>query len=202
MFLPAAKICNEISGLPRCIFPGCHVSDQTVLTLSIGRGEGISGKTTNVPDLTTWHNLQPWDRMCTETNKPKSYRSVTGKRMLRPWLLLAVNHSKQWWTPSFSCFERKKQDLKWNCTSRTAYSREGHGKLLQTSTWKLNSVHLYAVPKFDQNQFFTTFPIKMLQSGYQVSLIKTWPVCHCWQHRSQSHWHCWWHSEILSHNSS
>lgn len=78
------------------------------------------------------------------------YRNVTDKRILRPWLLLAVKHSKQWSTPSFSFFESKKQDLKWNYTNTC--SRKGHEMLLQTSTWKLNSVNLYAVPTFDQNQ--------------------------------------------------
>lgn len=57
-------------------------------------------------------------------------------------------------------------------------------------------------PNLTKTNLFTTFTIKMLQSGYQVNLIKTWPVCHCWQHRSQSRWHCWWQSEILHHNSS
>lgn len=196
MFLPAAKNCNEISGLPRCIFPGCHMSDQTVLTLSIDRREGISGKTTNVPDLTAWHSLQPWDRICTETNKPKPYKSVTDKRMLRPWLLLAVNHNK------LQLFWKQKAgpEMKLLLEQHTA------GKAIKCCCRPLPENETLLIymqcPNLTKTNLSTTFTIKMLQSGYQVSLIKSWPVCHCWQHRSQSHWHCWWQSEILYHNSS
>lgn len=130
MFLPTAKNCNEISGLPRCISPGCHVSDQTVLMLSIDSREGISGKTTNLPDLTTWHSLQPeteYAQKPTIQNLNWHLQECDRQEDAQALATLSCKPQQAWWTPSFSFFESKKQDPKWNY--KTA-SREGHEMLL------------------------------------------------------------------------